>query len=105
MVDSNCMGGMKVIIWLTTPDHTKLPANFDANYYYQRSSNLSRYAFEGKFKSVNNDFAKEIMELEGINALRWENGELADMVVQLIDSHGEVHFLKKDKVPVQAANR
>jgi len=105
LIDSTSFGGMKVKISLTSSDHTTLPTNFKVDYYYLRSSNLARDAFEGKFTAVNTDFAKGIMVLETNNAPRWNTGELVDVAVHLTDSHGKVHFLKKDGVPVQPANR
>ena len=96
---------MKVKIWLTTSAHTTLPSNFKADYYYLRSLNLTRDAFEGKFTTINTDFAKGIMVLETNNAPRWDAGELVDVAVHLTDSRGKVHFLKKDAVPVQPVNR
>jgi len=95
---------MKVKIWLTTPDHTSLPTNFEADSYYLRSSNLDRKAFEGKFTAINTDSGKGIMELEANNAPKWGKGELVDVAVHLTDSRGKVHFVKKDAVPVQPAN-
>ena len=105
LTDTTDSVGMKVKIWLTTADHTTLPANFKADYYYLRSSNLAHEAFEGKFATINTDFAKGIMVLETNNAPRWDTGELVDVAVHLTDSHGKIHFLKKDAVPVQPANR
>ncbi len=105
LIDTIASGGMKVKILLTTPARTTLPTNFEADYYYLRSSNLSRDAFEGKFTSINTNSAEGIMELEANNAPVWGNGELVDVAVHLTDSHGKVHFLKKDAVPVQSANR
>ncbi|NEW83123.1 MAG: hypothetical protein GZ094_12250 [Mariniphaga sp.] len=105
LIDTMSSGAMKVKIWLTTTDHTTLPANFKADYYYLRSSNLDRDAFEGKFTTINTDFNKGIMELEAINAPRWGKGEFVDVAVHLTDSRGKVHFVKKDAVPVQPANR
>lgn len=105
LIDTTASSKMKVIIWLTTPDHTTLPTNFEADYYYLRSSNLVRDAFEGKFTRKNTDFDKGIMELEATNAPHWEKGELVDIAVHLVDSHGKIHFLKKDALPVQSANR
>lgn len=104
-IDTMSSGAMKVKIWLTTTDHTTLPTNFEADSYYLRSSNLARAAFEGKFTTKNTDFAKGFMELEAINAPRWGKGELVDVAVHLTDSRGKVHFVKKDAVPVQPANR
>ena len=105
LIDSTSLGGMKVKISLTTSDQTALPTNFEADYYYLRSSNLTRDAFEGKFTAKNTDFAKGIMVLETNNAPQWDAGELVDVAVQLTDSRGKVHFLKKDAVPIQPANR
>lgn len=105
LMDTMDSGAMKVKIWLTTVDHTTLPTNFEADSYYLRSSNLARYAFEGKFTSTNTDITKGIMELEAINAPRWGKNELVDVAVHLIDSRGKVHFVKKDAVPIQPANR
>ena len=105
LIDSTSMGGMKVKISLTTSDHTALPTNFEADYYYIRSSNLTRDAFEGKFTAINTDFAKGIMVLETNNAPQWDVGELVDVAVHLTDSRGKVHFLKKDAVLIQPANR
>lgn len=99
-IDSTALGGMKVKISLTTSDHTALPTNFEADYYYLRSSNLTRDAFEGKFTTINTDVPKGIMVLETINAPRWDIGELVDVAVHLTDSRGKVHFLKKDAVPI-----
>ena len=104
LIDSTTSGKMKVLIWLTTTDHTSLPTNFKADYYYLRSSNLTRDAFEGKFTRINTDYAKGIMELEATNAPLWEQGELVDIAVHLIDSRGKVHFLKKGDTPIQPAN-
>ena len=101
LTDTTDSVGMKVKIWLTTADHTTLPANFKADYYYLRSSNITRDAFEGKFTAINTDFAKGIMVLETNNAPCWDTGELVDVAVHLTDSRGKVHFLKKDAVPVQ----
>jgi len=105
LIDTMSSGAMKVKIWLTTTDHTTLPTNFEADSYYLRSSNLARDAFEGKLTTTNTDFTKGIMELEAINAPRWGKDELVDVVVHLIDSRGKVHFVKKDAVPIQPANR
>ena len=105
LIDTTSSSKMKVIIWLTTPDHTKLPTNFEADYYYLRSSNLAREAFEGKFTKINIDLAKGIMELEATNAPHWEKDELVDIAVHLVDSRGKIHFLKKDALPVQPAYR
>lgn len=103
--DTIASRGMKIKIRLTTPAHTTLPTNFEADYYYLRSSNLARGAFEGKFTSINTNLAEGIMELEADNAPGWGKGELVDVAVHLLDSHGKVHFLKKDAVPIQPANR
>ncbi len=105
LIDSTSLGGMKVKIPLTTSDHTVLPTNFEADYYYIRSSNLTRDAFEGKFTAINTYFAKGIMVLETNNTPQWDAGELVDIAVHLTDSRGKVHFLKKDAVPIEPANR
>lgn len=105
MIDTTtASGGMKVTIWLSTIDHTNLPVNFKPDYYYLRSSNLKRNAFEGKFGSINTDSIKGIMELEAIDAPRWAQDELVDVAVHLVDSRGKVHFLKKGALPVQLAH-
>ena len=104
LIDTTESCRMNVKIWLTTPDHTTLPTNFVADYYYLRSSDLVRDAFEGKFIQVNIDSTKEIMELEAIDAPHWEQGELVDVAVHMVDSRGKVHFLKKGALPVQPAN-
>lgn len=104
LIDTTASSKMKVMIWLTTTDQTSLPTNFKADYYYLRSSNLKRDAFEGKFTMINNDSIKGIMELEATNAPHWEKGELVDIAVHLIDSRGKVHFLKKGDTPIQPAN-
>lgn len=105
LIDTAPSSKMKVLIWLTTVDHTTLPANFKADYYYVRSSNLSRDAFEGKFTRINTDTIKGIMELEATNAPRWEPGEFVDVAVHLVDSRGKVHFLKKGDLPIHPANQ
>ena len=92
------------MIWPTTTDKTFLPANFKADYYYLRSSNLSRNAYEEKFTRINTDSIKGIMELEATNAPPWELGEFVDIAVNLIDSRGKEHFLKKGDHPIQPAN-
>ena len=97
-------GGMSVKIWLTTTDHTALPTNFVADSYYLRSSNLKRAAFEGKFTRINTDSAKVVMELEANNAPRWDQGELVDVAVHLVDNRGKIHFLKKDALSIQPAD-
>jgi hypothetical protein len=103
--DTIASAGMKVKILLTTLYHTALPVNLRADYYYLRSSNLARNAFEGKFTSLNTNLAEGIMELEADNAPGWGNGELVDIAVHLLDSRGKIHFLKKDAVPVRPAYR
>jgi hypothetical protein len=70
-----------------------------------RSSNLSRSAFEGKFTTANTNFVNGMMELEANNAPLWGKDELVDVAVHLTDKRGKVHFIKKDAVPVQPANR
>lgn len=90
---------------MTTTDHSTLPTNFEAKSYYLRSSNLSRDAFEEKFTTTNTNFAKGIMELEAINVPLGGKDELVDVAVYLTDSRGKVHFVKKDAVPIQPANR
>jgi hypothetical protein len=99
------LGGMNVKIWLTTSDHTPLPTNIEADYYYLRSSNLARGAFEGKFTTKRSDVTIGMMELEAINAPRWGIGELVDVAVHLTDSRGKIHFVKKDAVEVLPADR
>ena len=105
LTDTAGLSGMNVKIWLTTSNHATLPANFAADYYYLRSSNLSRSAFEGKFTTANTNFVNGMMELEANNAPLWGKDELVDVAVHLIDKRGKVHFIKKDAVPVQPANR
>ncbi len=105
LIDTMVSGGMKVKIWLTTSDNTALPSNFEADSYYLRSSNLNRDAFEGKFTTINTNSAKGVMELEAINAPRWDKDELVDVAVHLTDSRGKVHFVKKGAVPVLPVNR
>ena len=105
MTDTTALSGMSVKIWLSTLDHTTLPTNFKADYYYLRSSNLARAAFEGKFTRTNTDLAKGIMELEANNVPRWDQSELVDIAVHLIDSRGKIHFLKKDTLSIQPVNR
>jgi hypothetical protein len=103
--DTTASGKMKVLIWLTTLDHAALPANFKADYYYLRSSNLTRPAFEGKFSRISADPVKGIMELEASDAPRCGQSELMDIAVHLVDSHGKIHFLKKGALHIQPANR
>lgn len=105
LIDTTASGKMKIIIWLTTLDHTTLPADFKADYYYLRSSNLARAAFEGKFTRTSTDTIKGIMELEASDAPRCEQTELVDVAVHLVDSHGKTHFLKKGSLPIQPVNR
>ena len=104
MTDTTALSGMSVKIWLSTLDHTTLPTNFQADYYYLRSSNLAREAFEGRFTKTNTDIAKGIMELEANNVPRWAQGELVDIAVNLADSRGKIHFLKKDTFSIQPVN-
>ena len=104
LIDSTDLGRMKVKISLTTSDHTALPANFGADYYYLRSSNLTQEAFEGKFTTINTEIPNRIIVFETINVLRWNTCELVDVAVYLTDSHGKVQFLKKDAIPVQPVN-
>jgi hypothetical protein len=105
LIDTTTSGKMKIKIWLTALDHTTLPANFKADYYYLRSSNLARAAFEGKFSDTSTDSIKGIMELEAFDAPHCEQTELVDIAVHLVDSHGKTHFLKKGALPIQPANR
>jgi len=102
--DTAVTDGMNVKIWLTTDDHSLLPANLEADYYYLRSSNLARGAFEGKFTTKSSDVPIGIMELEAIDAPRWGIGELVDVAVHLTDSRGKIHFVRKDSVVVLPAN-
>jgi len=104
LIDTVTSDKMKVMIWLTTLDHTSLPANFKADYYYLRSSNLTRAAFEGKFSRMSTDTAKGIMELEASDAPRCGQKELIDVAVHLVDSRGKVYFLKKGSLPIQPTN-
>ena len=76
LIDTTASSKMRVIIRLTTIDHSTLPANFEADSYYLRSSDLVRDAFEGKLIKKNSDHADEIMELEAIDAPHWRQGEL-----------------------------
>ena len=101
--DTPELGGMKVKIWLTTQDHSPLPANLEADYYYLRSSNLTRTAFEGKFTTKRSDLLVGSLELEANNAPSWGIGELVDVAVHLTDSRGKIHFVKKDAVKVLPA--
>jgi hypothetical protein len=103
--DTTASSKMKVMIWLTALDHAALPANFEADYYYLRSSNLTRPAFEGKFSRINADPVKGIMELEASDAPRCGQSELVDIAVHLVDSHGKIHFLRKAALHIQPANR
>jgi hypothetical protein len=103
--DTATSGGMNVKILLTTSDHTLLPTNLEADYYYLRSSNLAREAFEGKFTTKSSDVPIGVMELEAIDAPRWAIGELVDVAVHLTDSRGKIHFLKKDAVEVLPEGR
>jgi len=105
LTDTAGLSGMKVKIWLIIPNHANLPANFTADYYYMRSSNLSRSAFEGKFTTANTNFVNGMLEHEANNAPLWGKDELVDVAVHLIDKHGRIHFIKKDAVPIQPANR
>ena len=104
LIDSTSSKGMKVNIWLTTTDHTSFPINLETDYYYLRSSNLVRAAIEGKFTSINTDFANGIMELEIKNFPTWNSGELIDVAVHLIDSRGKKYFIKRDSLPIQTSN-
>jgi len=105
LTDTAGLSGMKVKIWLITPNHATLPANFSADYYYMRSSNLSRSAFEGKFATANSNFINGIMILEANNAPPWGKDELVDVAVHLTDKRGRIHFIMKGAVPVQSANK
>ena len=105
LIDTTTSSKMKVIIFLTTLDQTSFPANIEADYYYLRSSNLARNAYEGKFTKINTDSVKGIMKLEVTNAPYCEQGELVDIAVHLVDSRGKIHFLKKGDLPVHPANR
>ena len=103
LIDTTASSKMKVIILLTTLDQTSFPPNINADYYYLRSSNLARNAYEGKFTKVNTDSVKGIMKLEVTNAPYCEQGELVDIAVHLVDSRGKIHFLKKGDLPVHPA--
>jgi hypothetical protein len=103
LVDSTASSKIRVLIWLTNTDHTALPENFEADYYYLRSSDMVRDAFEGKFTRKNTDKVKGVMELEANNAPHWGKGELVDIAVHLTDSRGKIHFLKKGNLPVLPA--
>jgi len=105
LIDTTASSKLKVMIWLTTLDQTTLPANIVADYYYLRSSNLARDAFEGKFSRINTDSVRGIMELEVTNAPHCDQVELVDIAVHLVDSRGKVHFLKKGDLPVHPVNR
>jgi hypothetical protein len=105
LIDTTTSGRMKIKIWLTTLDHTTLPVDFKADYYYLRSSNLARVAFEGKFSRYSTNTIKGIMELEASDAPHCEQTELVDIAVHLVDSHGKTHFLRKGALPIQPANR
>jgi len=102
LTDTTATRKMKVTIWLATTDETPLPSHFNADSYYLRSANLSREAFEGKLLVLKTDSAKGKMELETIDAPLWLKGELVDVAVHIVDSHGNVHFIKKDALPVKA---
>ena len=105
LIDTTTSGRMKIKIWLTTLDHTTLPGDFKADYYYLRSSNLARAAFEGKFTRTSTDTIKGILELEASDAPHCDQNELVDVAVHLIDIHGRTHFLKKGSLPIQPVNR
>jgi hypothetical protein len=93
--------GMKITIWLSTPDLSSFPLGVEPDYYYLRSSNLERAPFTGYFKKTNFDFANGAIVLEATNNLNWNNNELIDVAVHLRPKKGKKMYIKTEAVPIQ----
>ena len=104
ILESDSLGttGMRIIILLSTLDHSSFPSGIETDYYYLRSSNLERGPFTGHFSKINLDYPSGLMELGASNDLNWGKDELIDVAVHLVQKHGKNLFIKREAVSIQS---